>query len=145
MEHAATHALAQQLEQGTEKSFALAGNAVLTLRSRKTGQRYTYRIRKHDTKDLWFVALLEGPDNVTDYKYLGVIEHDGYRVTQKSYQPQAPSQKAFRYFWDFAGNDCTVPACLEVWHAGRCGRCARRLTVPESIASGFGPECLGKI
>ena len=30
---------------------------------------------------------------------------------------------------------------LEVWHEGRCGRCNRALTVPESIASGIGPEC----
>jgi hypothetical protein len=28
-----------------------------------------------------------------------------------------------------------------VWHEGRCGRCGRKLTVPESIESGFGPEC----
>lgn len=30
---------------------------------------------------------------------------------------------------------------IEVWHEGRCGRCARRLTVPESILIGIGPEC----
>lgn len=27
------------------------------------------------------------------------------------------------------------------WHEGVCGRCGRRLTVPESIETGFGPEC----
>lgn len=30
---------------------------------------------------------------------------------------------------------------VEVWHEGRCGRCARRLTVPASILIGIGPEC----
>jgi len=29
-----------------------------------------------------------------------------------------------------------------VFHEGACGRCGRTLTVPESIASGFGPECI---
>jgi hypothetical protein len=33
---------------------------------------------------------------------------------------------------------------LEIWHSGRCGRCSRRLTVPESIAAGIGPDCAGK-
>jgi hypothetical protein len=33
-------------------------------------------------------------------------------------------------------------ATLEFWHEGRCGRCGRRLTVPDSIASGYGPECV---
>ena len=30
---------------------------------------------------------------------------------------------------------------FEMLHEGRCGRCARRLTVPASVASGIGPEC----
>jgi hypothetical protein len=30
---------------------------------------------------------------------------------------------------------------LEVWHEGRCGRCGRALTVPESVERGIGPEC----
>lgn len=33
---------------------------------------------------------------------------------------------------------------VEVWHKGKCGRCNRDLTTPESIANGFGPECLKK-
>lgn len=30
---------------------------------------------------------------------------------------------------------------LLYYHEGRCGRCARRLTVPRSIINGIGPEC----
>jgi hypothetical protein len=39
----------------------------------------------------------------------------------------------------------TVPDGLEVWHEGRCGRCNRKLTVPASIESGFGPECINYV
>lgn len=35
--------------------------------------------------------------------------------------------------------------CVEIWHEGKCGRCGRQLTVPESIESGFGPECVKMI
>ena len=38
-----------------------------------------------------------------------------------------------------------MPPNCEVWHEGRCGRCARKLTDPTSIASGFGPECITKM
>jgi uncharacterized protein DUF6011 len=31
---------------------------------------------------------------------------------------------------------------VEVWHEGRCGRCARVLSVPASIMIGLGPDCL---
>lgn len=34
---------------------------------------------------------------------------------------------------------------VEVWHAGSCCRCGRKLTVPSSIESGIGPECAGKL
>jgi hypothetical protein len=33
----------------------------------------------------------------------------------------------------------------KVHHEGRCGRCGRTLTVPESIESGIGPECAKKM
>jgi hypothetical protein len=33
----------------------------------------------------------------------------------------------------------------EVYHEGRCGRCNRKLTVPESIETGLGPECASKL
>jgi hypothetical protein len=36
-------------------------------------------------------------------------------------------------------------AGFDVHHEGKCGRCGRKLTVPESVKSGFGPECAGKI
>jgi hypothetical protein len=34
---------------------------------------------------------------------------------------------------------------LAVYHEGRCGACGRRLTTPESISSGLGPVCAGRI
>jgi hypothetical protein len=56
----------------------------------------------------------------------------------------APSARAFDWTWRHIARGI-MPDALEIWHEGRCGRCARRLTVPESIAQGFGPECIGKI
>ncbi len=56
----------------------------------------------------------------------------------------APSSIAFSWAWrKMLRNE--LPDQLEIWHEGRCGRCNRKLTVPESVASGFGPECIGKI
>ena len=34
-----------------------------------------------------------------------------------------------------------LPPALEVWHEGRCGRCGRKLTTPQSVETGFGPVC----
>jgi hypothetical protein len=38
-----------------------------------------------------------------------------------------------------------LPNFIEIWHEGRCGKCGRTLTVPDSIANGLGPECIKTI
>ena len=37
-----------------------------------------------------------------------------------------------------------IPEHLEIFHEGRCCACGRKLTTPESILSGIGPECAKK-
>lgn len=127
------------------KEFMTAGHAIVSLRSKKTGAHFTYRITKpQDKKDtqMLFVGLLSGPDNTSNYTYMGVIRNHKYFDSTKNSKvgKDAPSWKAFQWAWE---NICrgTLPEALEVWHEGRCGRCGRLLTVPESVERGIGPEC----
>ena len=123
-------------------NFILAGNAILTLVSEKTGQRYTYQVKESKRSNGWFVSLLRGPDNTRDYTYLGFIFlKDGFKITAKSRMP-ADAQPVKAFSWTFAKlwSDAE-PAGVEIWHVGKCGCCGRQLTVPESIADGIGPTC----
>jgi Family of unknown function (DUF6011) len=134
-------------------NFILAGNARFTLRSRATGARYTYRVSMADPNPkypghAWFVSVLTGPENTADYQYAGLIRGAAGGPTfawtgRSRLASSAPSVEAFR--WTFArlalGH---MPGNVEIWHEGRCGRCGRALTVPESIALGLGPECAGR-
>jgi len=131
--------------------YALAGNATLTLESLKTGAHFTFKVRLAKPRDgeepqaLWFVSLLNGPDNGSDYQYLGIIRNGRFTRTAKSrITEEASSFKAFNFFWACitAGK---LPESLAVRHEGRCGRCGRVLTVPESIDAGIGPECANKL
>lgn len=134
-------------------AYCLAGKATVTLVSLKTGTRFTYRISAAPDNLAYFVGLLSGPDNTADYQYLGRIAirpagsifYAGRKVPKPGdISPQAPSARAFDYAWRAVAQG-SLPAMLQVWHEGRCGRCARKLTVPESVARGFGPECAGKL
>ena len=130
--------------------FCLAGRAILTLRSARTNARYTFRVSKAEDKNLWFVSVLTGPDNTGDYTYVGIVEErfGGYsfRLTAKSKMTlESAPVRAFEFFTKRVLNANEIPAELEVYHEGRCGRCARALTVPESIVRGLGPECAGLI
>ena len=45
----------------------------------------------------------------------------------------------------FLTTKAALPKTVEVWHEGICGRCGRKLTVPESVERGLGPECAGLV
>jgi hypothetical protein len=129
--------------------FMLAGKATVTLVSKKTDKRYTYRLTASEDGLAHFVGVLTGSDNESSYSYLGRISRgifwQGRKVPRASDVAKgAPSHLAFDWAWrSFAKG--IMPDSLEVWHEYRCGRCARKLTVPSSIASGYGPECAGKV
>lgn len=127
---------------GDAVAFILAGNSKFTLVSERTGTRYTYRLRQaEDNPDLYFLSLLAGPDNENDYVYIGLVKHREYRWTTKvRLQPDSKPILAFCHAWKYLGGNRLPPAC-QVWHEGRCGKCHKTLTVPESIARGIGPDC----
>ena len=127
------------------KTFALAGNATITLQSLKSGSHFTFKIReKADSPDrapVWFVNLLSGTDNENDFRYLGLIREGRFCLTKNSrVSIDAPSFKAFNYFWNMDHGD-EIPSQLVVRHEMKCGRCGRTLTVPGSIDRGIGPDC----
>lgn len=58
------------------KTFILAGNAIFTVKSAKTGKHFTYKVsRAKGNKDSrpWFVSVLRGPNNGSDYSYIGCL------------------------------------------------------------------------
>jgi hypothetical protein len=130
-------------------AFMRGGKAIVTLVSVKTGTRFTYRISAAEDNDTLFVGVLTGPDNGADYRYLGRVARGIFWAGRKvpkanDISPDAPSAKAFAWVWRTLSRG-ELPESREIYHEGRCGRCARRLTVPASIEAGFGPECAGRI
>jgi hypothetical protein len=129
------------------EKFILAGRATFTIVSLKTSTRFTYRVKVcENDASLHFVQVLTGPDNTADYRYLGIIRRGVFFHTKKSsIAPTAPCAVAFAWFWRNTVSRADIGGLAEIHHEGRCGRCGRLLTVPESIQSGFGPECATKI
>lgn len=129
------------------KDFITAGRAIFTVQSR-TGEHVTYRVQHKEGNGrfppAWFVSVLSGPDNTKDYVFLGLLstETGNVRLTGKSRftddsRPVRVLRWALRRVW----NDLPFPDGYSIHHEGRCGKCGRVLTVPESIESGIGPEC----
>jgi hypothetical protein len=139
------HTQGQLTNHDDVAAFIYAGNATFTLRSERTGSRFTYRVRKSKDGRVHFVSLMTGSDNESDFEYLGTIRDRTYSHGRKSRIAES-AQGAMAFSWFHAHLQTRrLPPQLQVWHEGRCGRCARKLTVPESIERGFGPECIGLV
>lgn len=136
-------------------AFITAGDATFTVTSAKTGTHFTYRVSEMPKGDGFFVSVLTGPDNTQDYSYAGLMipSPSGtinaapvyqFRGTRGSKLPlTAPSVRGF--VWVLRRlQTCGLGEAATLAHIGRCGRCRRPLTTPESIERGLGPVCAGK-
>lgn len=142
------------------KQFVLAGKAHFTVeldadflaRNKHLKAHYTYRVSLKPAsgkyKDKWFVSYLTGPDNTRSYSYMGVVDPElgEVRLTDKS----KVNEKSFVFrlinrVLDLVWKDDIKPLVdqgFHLHHEGKCCRCARKLTTPDSILRGIGPECL---
>jgi hypothetical protein len=148
------------------KKFIFGGQATFTVVSNTTGNRLTFEVKypkkkitNEDGKDVkvidrekcMFVSVLTGNDNNSNYTYIGHINKnktsfvyaDGLdkRGKKKTIIGQdAPSVQVIgRMIAIIAAGG--VPTNATIYHEGRCGICGKRLTVPNSILTGIGPEC----
>lgn len=138
------------------KDFIVAGKAIFTLEvsdsfasAKKTRPHYTYKVSKPKfTSPFLFVSVLTGPENTKNYTYLGILFPDTgiVKFTDKS-QFHEDAWCVFllrRVCANLWGNTPhkIEEAGFKLHHEGKCGKCGRRLTVPQSIETGIGPECV---
>jgi hypothetical protein len=129
------------------RTFMFSGDATLTIKSRRSGERFTFRVSLSDDGQLYWVKVLTGPDNTRAYQYLGHWRGKRYFThgSKSKIGPNAPSTLAYTFLATALERGGGLPPLLEVLHEGRCGRCHRKLTVPSSIKSGIGPDCAEKM
>lgn len=135
--------------------YMLAGKSEFTLLSLKTGVRLKYKLTKKESNQKGkdgspeYIYYINTYDD-GDYKYAGVLFFDGLNNTFKfgkgargKLLPSHINVKSILYVLNnlAKGNE---QMSLEVYHAGKCGRCGKKLTTPESILTGLGPECSKK-
>jgi hypothetical protein len=127
--------------------FVLGGNSTFTVVSKRTGSRLTFKVGFWEERNMYIVKVLTGPDNENDYRKLGKIKNGIFSLTdaarENGFTVETRSFSVFSWLLRNLQSE-KIDDQIEIWHAGRCGRCGRKLTVPESIETGLGPECAEK-
>jgi hypothetical protein len=134
------------------KRFIIGGKAIITLESKRTGRWFTYRIKKAKKDEEFspfFVSVLTGGDNESSYTYMGTIFNNNnkfnFTLTKNSkIGDDALSYKAFNFLFNLVNSD-KMHEEISVYHRGICSVCGRTLTTPDSIRTGIGPVCDGRV
>lgn len=144
--------MSQLLDLDSITKYLLAGKAITTFVSKKTGAHLTFRVTGKPEADRWEIESLTGPDNTRNFTPIAELRRvDGRFEFHRAPRFQAttnppPSLVAFRWaaYYLFEVEAPRVPALLEVHHSGRCSRCGRLLSTPESVRRGLGPYCAAR-
>ena len=125
------------------KNYVFAGNSIFTLKSLRTGKHFTFKFKKRQSSSyLFYVMVLSG----STYEYIGSIVNGIFRVTPTVKNDLRTKthleQETIKWFLRQLSSKKELNENLEIWHDGKCGRCRRTLTHPDSISSGLGPECV---
>ena len=126
-------------------AYIIAGRAQVTIKSLQSGKHYTYKVTKkaYGDKQFLFVSVLcaVGIES-KNYVFIGRLDLEkGFVRTPKS-RLTVTDRKVIAFKWVIGKlMDGIIPALLEIWHHGYCGRCGKALTVPKSIQLGLGPHC----
>lgn len=133
--------------------YVLAGRATFTLMDDAVPnglqRRYTYKVSQDSNNPRrFFVSILYGPDNTADYRYLGLFYDDTLKIrTTKAslYQTiTCPPITLFQRLLDAMSSGQPLQG-VTLYPSCKCARCGRRLTTPESIVAGLGPECMNYV
>lgn len=137
--------MAQITNKQDIKKFITAGRAEFTLESNMTGTHFTFKvIRAEKGAHHFYVRYLNGPDS---FGYAGILDTLGrlrFITTKASPRKEAPAVRAINWFITQLDDRGSKIDQVEFHHTGKCGRCGRKLTTPESIRTGLGPICANK-
>jgi len=131
-----------KLQNSESLKFIFGGNSTVTFLNTESDNRFTFRVKQKKDTSLFFVSVLTSPEI---YTYIGTIFNGNFKHGVKStISKGAQSVRVFSYVLNHLKKE-SLTEIIEVWHEGKCGKCNRQLTVPVSIASGFGPSCIKMI
>lgn len=133
-------------------AYMLAGKSEFTLHSTKVNKDFYYKLTKKAKLDnneeyIYFLNIKQG----SEWVYAGVVWYDNKDNTFKfakgakgTLDNNNLNVKSLLFVLNKLYRKEEVQHCL-VFHSGKCGVCGKKLTTPESILTGLGPQCAKRV
>lgn len=130
------------------RNFIFAGRSIFTLENQTTGNYITFKVKqmKKEGKPIAHMYVIECKalgDRSYGFELLGFLNMQAKEFRRRK-NPDFVGTKT--WIWLLQNLESLERfETLSIYHEGKCCKCGMPLTVPESIESGIGPECLRKM
>ncbi len=124
--------------------------ATYTLTNDESGTHITFRLRRPKGFKTMLVDVMTGSCNESDYEYVGSMNR-GLYIKPAATMSDKAAEKLRGVRWYMVGTSKAVKGTramlngVSLHHDGKCACCGRKLTNPESLATGIGPVCEGRL
>ncbi len=126
-------------------------NGTYTITNKSTGEYRTVMVKTQKARASFMpgkrvLSLLVGSNNESDYYRIGTVSDRGVLIFRNCRAARGEKATVYEYcaamLWDLAVEDgARFGARYDLLASNTCIRCNRKLTTPESIRAGIGPEC----
>lgn len=123
-------------------------NGTFTLINREKGSHITLKIhtvKGGKLKGKRIISKLIGPDNTTNYQGIAFLNtNDTYALWRRHRTDKNSSIISILLAMLIKGKESQFCERIDIKASTTCLRCNRKLTTPQSIEDGIGPECIKK-
>lgn len=129
----------ESLERMLASETQFNGGA-FTVRGRKTGKDYTYKIRRKKYKGINYIQCYT-ENQYLRWNFLGTF--NGMKITRRGNRIEGEAGRGLEWILRrvVLGESEKIGEQAELFHLGKCVKCGRTLTDAESIERGMGEYC----
>lgn len=138
----------QILDINNAVDFFYGGKAEFVIQSKETAKSFSYSVYGLDTDSgkIYFVCAILNQRRI----FIGsIFNKKEFKFSTKAYTENITANslvvKSFKWLFEVLKYKSIQHFHkIKFYHTGKCGKCGRILTNPESIKIGIGPVCVSK-
>lgn len=125
--------------------------ATFTLENPASGNHITFKVERPKGYRTMLVSMMTGSCNEESFEYVGSMNRGLYIKPAKKEVSANAKEKLSMVRWFMIElskarkGEGSSAMRVDLHHSGKCTCCGRKLTNPESLATGIGPVCGGRL